>query len=269
MWLRALVNTNNGTGYEVKFFTSADGITWIQLGATLSAPFPATVRTAADDAFFEIGASNWNSTGDRLAGRFFEVQIRDGEDGPLLAPAAVEEWERYGDAATTFGGEPTLYVINASHSGSNLDYHTDATRLKRMTPNYGQVAIVINDGHNEGGRTGSRWMQPLKGWGDALLARLPNGSISVIGQNPHTSAWTNESLYGPEHVTRIMEASTLAARNGWGFINVYQAYLNDHRGVAELLSGDGLHPKTNAEAGGADSGYALSGDTLAAAATVL
>ncbi|MDV6304451.1 hypothetical protein R3P93_17970 [Rhodococcus cerastii] len=47
-----------------------------------------------------------------------------------------------------------MISTNGSRSGAAIDYRTNRTRLKMETPNYGQVAAISNDSHNEGGRSG-------------------------------------------------------------------------------------------------------------------
>jgi hypothetical protein len=202
-----------GTGGMAKFYTAAvtDGAPWVQLGADVPISFPTSALwTVAAGAFWEVGGGGWQPAGTPFHGKIFEVQIRDGENGPLIAPASLDQWERYGDAATSPGGAPTLYVLNASRSGSAMTYHTGPASLKKETPNYGQVAAIFNDSHNEGSLTGSQWIPPYAAWVAAVLGRLPAVAINVLGQNPHTSAWANEAAYGPDHVTREMELSAAA-----------------------------------------------------------
>lgn len=265
IWVRATMEHVPGTGFSVNFYTSPadDGIAWTKLGATVTGGNSSTpaMWTSVAGSFFEVGARGWQPAAVPFSGgKIAEVQIRDGVDGPLVAPAAPEVWERYGDSATSFGGAPTLYLLNASRSGSGMAYHKDPTRLKKETPDYGQVALLFNDGHNEATASGSTWIPPYEAWVTSVKGRLPNAAINVVGQNPHTSAWVNEAAYGQEHVKRILELSAAAARLGWGFINVFQAYLDDPRGVAALISPDGLHPIAD--------GYVLSGDTVAKAAGI-
>ncbi|WP_157741801.1 SGNH/GDSL hydrolase family protein [Rhodococcus pyridinivorans] len=258
IWVRATVEITPGTGFVAKFYTSADGVTWEQLGANVSGGGAATapLYASADDSFFEIGGIGWQPVANSFAGKVYEVQIRDGLNGPMIAPAAIEVWERYGDPATTYGGAPTVYVLNVARGGSGMSYHTDPARLKLETPDYGQTALIFNDSHNENTASGSTWIPPYEAWVAAVKGRLPNGAVNVVGQNPHTSAWPNEAAYGQEHVKRVMELSAAASRLGWGFINIYQAFLDGN--LAELISSDGLHPTPT--------GYALGGDTIARAA---
>jgi hypothetical protein len=264
IWLRCVQTVTPNSGYSFSFYTSTDGVAWTQLGTTISgtnASQPA-MWTPSTGHFVEVGGFGWQPVATPLTGaQFYEVDVRDGAGGPSVVPRSINRWERYGDSSTTYGGAPTLYVLNASRSGSAMSYHTDPTRLKKETPDYGQVLAIFNDSHNEATSTGSLWVPPYQSWVQSVQGRLTSATIAVIGQNPHTSAWANEAQYGPEHVTRIFELSALAAASGWAFVNIYQAYQNDARSVVNLIGPDGLHPTPD--------GYALSGDTVARAAGIL
>ena len=242
-WFRCTWVFESGVRQVIKFYTSADAVTWTQLGPTQD--YPGDVRPVHQSvgAFFEIGGEGWQPAANTLNGKIIEVRIRDGVDGPLIAPALPELWERYPEANTTFGGAPTLIYINGSRSGAAMDYHTNTNRLKMETPNYGQVAAIFNNSHNEGGRSGSQWLPPYEAWVAAVQSRLPKATATVVGQNPHMSTWPNEAAYGLDHQTRIAELVTLAARKGWGFLDLYSAYLFDGRPLSALIGPDGLHPQ--------------------------
>lgn len=244
IWVRVTATMNLSTGYDVKYYTSTDGVAWTQLGASITySGALAAVMVDTAESMFEIGAEGWQPTGNIMTGKVYEVQIRDGIDGPLMTSGNLLDWDRYGDPSTTFGGAPTLYVINGAHSGQNLAYFSDPTRLKKMIQNYGQSAQFFSTSHNEGDIQGQKyWVKPYRDWVTAALARLPRASAVVVGQNPHTSAWPNEATYGASHVIRLAELSTLAGQQGWGYLDAYKAFQKDPRGVAALLESDGLHP---------------------------
>jgi lysophospholipase L1-like esterase len=242
-WLRVTNEIVPGTSETCKFYTSTDGVTWTQLGTTQSFSGAASAMFATVVPQFEIGAEDWQPSSGAALGKLYEVQIRDGINGPMIAPALPELWERYGDAATSLGGSPTLTLINASRSGSDMSYHTDPVRLKLETPNYGQVLAIFDDSHNEVAKVGgAQWTKPLTDWVAAVQARLPLASAAIVGQNPHTSAWANETLYGPSHQRRIDEARALAGVKRWGFLDFYGGFLRDPRGLTALVQSDGLHP---------------------------
>lgn len=247
IWVRALYEYTAGTGFSAKFYTSPadDGVTWTQLGTTVSGgnSSTATMWPASAGAFFEIGGRAWQPAANPFSGTIHSVQIRDGADGPLLAPADVERWQRYTDSATTFTGAPTLTLLNASRSGTDMAYHLDPVRQARQCSDYGQSLVIFNDSHNEVGKSGPvEWIDPYSAWVAAVQSKLPRASVAVVAQNPHTSAWANEANYGYSHIQRLDEVRSLASAKGWGLIDLYSEFKNDPRGLATLISPDGLHP---------------------------
>lgn len=263
LWVCGVCTIDPGVSGDIKFYTSTNGVDWTQLGTTITISTPwAAIWTPVEGSFFEIAGENWPSTASVFKGKIYEVFFRDGFEGKSVVPNNIESWERTANSATTYGGAPTIYFLNASWSGSAIADHNVEPRLGKETVNYGQTAVVINDGHNESTKSGqTNWITPYSSWVTNIKARLPKALVNVVGQNPHTSVWPNEAAYGQEHITRIFELSDAAVKNGWGFINVYQAYLNDSRGVVNLIKADdGLHPNQD--------GYYLSGDTVALSAGV-
>lgn len=274
IWVRATLEITPGTGFVVKFYTSPadDGVNWTKLGDDRPGGSVGTVamHQAVDGAYVEFGASGWQPTSSPLTGAtIYEVQVRDGVNGPTLTPCNIESLERFGDPSTTYVGAPTLYVLNASRSGQDMAYHTDPVRLKKETQDYGQQAIIINNSHNESSKSGPAWIAGLEAWGAALTARLRDAVIHLIGQNPHQSGWPNEAAFGPAHIKRTYEASTLAAKKGWGFINVRQAFLDDPRGWTNLVQPNDIHPTPVGTNPANEGGYAVAGDALAKYAAVI
>jgi hypothetical protein len=83
LWVRVTLDVDNGAaGRDIKFYTSTDGVDWTQLGATVT---QAGVTSIFDStAEVNVGAYN-NGASERLAGRVFSAQIRDGIDGTIVA----------------------------------------------------------------------------------------------------------------------------------------------------------------------------------------
>lgn len=86
MWLRATLTVNNGAaGNDVKFYTSTDGATWTQLGAT--------VTTAGTTAIFNstaalvVGAYTNAGTVEPYTGQFYQARVYQGILGTLRADA--------------------------------------------------------------------------------------------------------------------------------------------------------------------------------------
>jgi hypothetical protein len=197
----------------------------------------------AGTGFFELGADNWQPSGDPANGRIYEAQIRDGVDGPTIAPCLPELWEQYGDGSVTFGGAPTLYLVNTSISGSRMTAHSSAAQVALETPNYGQQIQVFNDSHNETNASGpAGWISPYQAWVAAFQARLPLTKPVAVLQNPHTNAWVNEAAYGQAHPVRLDELRALANAQNWGIVDLFGAFTNDGRGPTQLIQSDGLHP---------------------------
>lgn len=73
-WVRAILDVDNGAvGNDVKFYTSTDGQTWTQLGATVTT---AAVTAIADTtALATVGATGNAGTIDRLIGNVYSVAI--------------------------------------------------------------------------------------------------------------------------------------------------------------------------------------------------
>lgn len=264
-WLRTTAEVVPGTGaagsITIKFYTSTDKAVWTQVGSTVSY---AGDRTAAWDstADFEVGAYAWQPSNDGLTGKVYEVEIRDGVSGPLIAPVTPEQWQRYPSTATTYGGSPTLRIINASKAGQNMAYLSASSRLARLTPDYGQSIALFATSHNEVEYSGAaQWSTPYASWVNAVLARIPLAAPVAVIQNPHTSAWANETAYGESHKLRMDELRALAGRNRWGMLDLYRAFILDARGVAGLVSSDGLHPT--------QTGYAYSAQVAARLAGIV
>ena len=247
LWLRATLELTPGAegNITVKMWQSPadDGIEWTQVGSTLSYGGARSALYQNGNAFFEVGGEGWQPAGSSINGRLYEMQIRDGLNGPCLTPCLPELWQRYVDDSTSYGGAPTLLLINNSRSGSTMAYHSTAVRLKKETPDYGQLVSFFNTGHNEGSIAGQvEWLNPYKAWTEAVQHRLPTSTVAAVGQNPHTAAWPNELTMGSLHIQRVAELSAAAARYGWGYLDLYRAFLTDSRGVAALILPDGLHP---------------------------
>jgi len=263
VWVRTTVEITSSptSSRTIKFFTSPadDGFTWTQLGNSITSTSSTPIYVPVAGSFFEIGGMGWQPVGAGLQGRIAEVQIRDGVEGRMVAPGLPELWERYPDSSTTFSGSPEFRVYNTARAGTAMSYHTDATRLAKEASDFGQSVLIFCDSHNEVGASGQvGWISPYQAWVDSVQTRLPNTAVMVVKQNPHTTAWLNESAYGYSHKLRLDELERLSAKNSWDVLDVYSAFINDSRGLGVLIDTDGLHPTA--------AGYELMGDVLKKAA---
>lgn len=244
-WLRATLKADNGAaGHDVKFYTSSDGATWTQLGSTITTAGVTTVYQPTAWPF-EFGSRNLGGEALTAASQVYEVQIRDGIDGPILNPPNVAAWllpsASGGGFSGSINGAPVLDVFNGSKPGADLTYLNDATRLPKMLPLVSPLAIFLSDSHNENQISGPQFIGKYKAWVDAVSARHPGVPLVAMTQNPETSPAT----YVTQHGKRRSEIIAITARLGVDVVDVYGAFLADSRGLAALLNSDGLHP-TNA-----------------------
>lgn len=142
------------------------------------------------------------------------------------------------DAATTIQtgtGPRTFTVYNASVSGMGVSYFT-ATRLALMAPVTPHV-VSVNLGHNDS-QTGAAYrashynlMRTLEDW-------FPMAGLTMVAQNPRTSPDTG----GVNGLSRDQAIIDMAGAEGYGLINVTQAFLDTPSWQTVLLLGDGIHP---------------------------
>lgn len=240
LWVRVTLEITVGTGAVIKYYTSTDGGTWTQLSSSISQSGAYTALPFDALDFFELGGSGWGSVANAMVGKIAEVQIRAGVNGRSLTPCLPRLWERNANTGVTYGGSPTLYLANASWSGSTIANHM--ANLDPMCHDYGQTALFLNHSHNQAGRSGqTNWLTPYDEWVTAVSQRVPGAPVVVL-QNPHTSAWANEAQYGISHQLRLRELSRFASRKRWGQLDLYRAFISDPRGVNALMLSDGLHP---------------------------
>jgi hypothetical protein len=154
-WVRALFTPNDGAGNRVlKCYLSDDGLTWTQLGTTVTtAGAVALFNAATEDPYsgFGLGGTAVGAYQPWI-GQIHEVDIRDGQDGPPVAPRLPDLWSRIVTGTPTVSaptvGAPVLTIVNGSHPGGNIAYLGDATRLPKMTPDYGQALVLTSSSHN-------------------------------------------------------------------------------------------------------------------------
>jgi hypothetical protein len=81
LWVRVTLDVDNGaSGNDVKFYTSSDGVTWSQLGSTITTAGTTNIfaSTAIVETTYNVGTSFVP------AGKFYRAQILDGIDGTTV-----------------------------------------------------------------------------------------------------------------------------------------------------------------------------------------
>jgi hypothetical protein len=232
-WLRYVFIPDNGaSGYDFKVYTSADGVTWTQLGST--------VTTAGATALYNNTATAYEVGG--VAGavnstlKVYEVQIRDGVDGPNLVPALPDLWPRNNSSGVLVAGAPVLTIVNGSHTGAPISYLGDATRLPKMTPDYGQLVTFLSDQHNETTWQGPAWIAKYDTWRQQVEAQVPGSPVIILTQNPKTNADT----WYREGAARRLDLIAYARSKSIDYIDTYQAFLD--AGWPGNLMADAIHP---------------------------
>ena len=81
LWIRATLDVDNGAaGYDVKFFTSANGNTWTQLGATVTTLIPTSIFSGTAEIRIGRGASGTQL----MIGKHYRAQVLNGIDGTTV-----------------------------------------------------------------------------------------------------------------------------------------------------------------------------------------
>lgn len=236
-WLRCLFNPDDGAGNRVtKFYTGDDGVAWTQLGTTVTTAGAVTVFTETTTGYQLGGIDSAVAPGADI----FEVQIRNGDGGPQVVPSLPDGWGVYGGATTnaTVSGAPVLTIVNGCNAGSGITYLGDATRLPKLTPDYGQAAIFLSTSHNETRKMGAQWITAYTGWIASVRARLPHGALIPLTQNPELAG----AQYSGMHAQRRMDLIAWSRSAGVDLIDTYGAFLADGRDLATVLLADTIHP---------------------------
>ena len=112
LWVRSTLDVDNGaSGNDVKFYTSTDGITWTQLGSTVTTAGVTSIYSGT--SIVEIGAFNGGSA---AKGKFYRAIIKNGIDGTTVldANAAVITLP----SQTTFtDSSSNAYTVTINKSG--------------------------------------------------------------------------------------------------------------------------------------------------------
>jgi hypothetical protein len=232
-FLRVTLAVATGT---VTFYESTnDGGTWTQIGSPVVVSggniFDSTspLQLASQGGYPGIGSY--------LAGKIYRVGVRNGINGPHVAPVLPELWET--QYAMQFGGAPVCTFVNGSNSGATIAYLADTTRFKMMTPDWGQVAGVFSCSHNDAARLGLSYLADWDSVLSQFRARLPLAQPAIFTQNPRTAPAANIT----EHALRQSQLLTWAAKNGLSAIDHYRAFLQDPRPLNTLVNpADGVHP---------------------------
>ncbi|MFZ1301124.1 MAG: SGNH/GDSL hydrolase family protein [Candidatus Microsaccharimonas sp.] len=255
-WLRATLDVDNDAGgFTKKFFQSTDGITWTQIGSNQTVS-SGTTSIFSSTYTWEAGSRGTGTSGTLDAGsKIYEIDIRDGIDGLSIAPTLPDQWEPTSAGVAPVTGAPIIDIWNCSVGGITMRKQYEFRAMLR--PRINSLVTFVALGHNDNYQISPDYWKVWNTFLDDIQDRNPMTSIVLIAQNPELTGTdtTPDKILGHAHRTRVYEA--LAARRGFGFIDIYQLFQDQFAaGVATstLMYSDGIHPVT--------AGYTLWGQAI-------
>ena len=115
-WIRATLDVDNGsTQNEVKFYTSSDGVSWAQLGSTVTTAGVTNIRDQT--SVLQIGAQG----ADEFIGSIYRAQIYNGIDGTLAFNADFTNRGASNQSFPESSSNAALVTINGSARITHLD----------------------------------------------------------------------------------------------------------------------------------------------------
>jgi hypothetical protein len=235
-WLRAVFTPNDGGGnHTTSFYKSTDGVTWTQIGSTITT---AGALTLFDPGVgYEIGGSNGGVFDATL--KVFEVSIAGSVGGASVVPRLPDLWPPYNTVSAQVVGAPILTFVNGSQPGANIAYLGDSTRLPKMTPNFGQLVTILSDSHNETSTVNREWATLYDTWRIAVQAQLASSPIVITAQNPQTTA----AAWYQQHANRRLDLLGYARTRNFTVVDVAKAFADYGAWSANLMF-DSIHPNT-------------------------
>lgn len=132
LWVRVTHDVDDGAGNNViKFWTSSDGVSWTQLGTTITTVGTVTRR---DDAGALALGMDTNGTSNPMSGKYWQVQIRNNilDDGTGIVFNA--DFTNLADGATSFtessSNAATVTINSTSPADTNDPTYLEYTGTK-------------------------------------------------------------------------------------------------------------------------------------------
>lgn len=119
-WVRATLDINDGGGNRVaRFYISDDGLTWTQLGSTVTTAGATTIFDGT--SVLSIGANELGTT-QRVAGKVYAAKIYNGIAGTLAVDFRLDKVAKGATSVSTPTGE--VWTINGT---AKIRQHDDTT----------------------------------------------------------------------------------------------------------------------------------------------
>ena len=240
--VRVTLDADNGSGgYVVKFYTSDDGVTWVQTGSTTTGGSTTTVFSPNQN--IQIGSRGSNAGSDSagnqhgLFGKIYSAYVSDAIDGASKITPICRTWNAKPYQVGVRNGGPAIHVFNASVAGASLLWAQNAARANHMIKALEEAFVWVSYGHNDGPHhSPSQWLKYLKVITDKIASRIRNPLITLCSQGPRYSPATQETI--DAQALRAALTSIVAKRSGWSFADPFTAYGTDRA----FVQADGVHP---------------------------
>ena len=238
IWIRATLDVDNGaSGHDIKLSYSTDGVSYTQIGTTTTRSGTTSIFDATASNPMEIGARSTSI--EPFTGSIYEVQIRTGIGGYIVAPCLPELWFPASGSSPDPVGSPIISLVNGSNPGWGVVTLDGGIVLEHMTPNYGQVAAIVSSSHNEAGWFGALMYSLWSAYCTSIRDRMPGVPIVALTQNPRIAPATYQYAQSARRRDYLSWEQPL----GWTVIDTYGAFLADGRAMDVLVNNsDGIHP---------------------------
>lgn len=185
-WLRVVHDVDNGAaGNDVKFYQSTDGVTWTQIGTT--------VTTAGTTSHFASGSTIRYSINGNLGSNavgnntIYWAEARAGiptttQGMPTAIPPLLEDWDCDAQSGISFVGAPVLLLQNGSFAGQSTTYFDDATRRVLLNQPCSQRLIFLNTNTNELPSSRTEFLTTYRTWLGHVQALQPNIPVVPVTQ---------------------------------------------------------------------------------------
>jgi hypothetical protein len=220
----------NGTNYDAPIVlqTGTQSRTFTD-GATTNG---SAVITSAAGAAFTVSDVGRPVSGAGIPAGATIVSLSSGTSATMSANATATA-----TGVTVTLGPHALNVYNGSTSGMDEVY--SSTRIAAQIPVTPHL-IIVNYGHNKGNMGDYRaayydYMRRIQDW-------APRAGIVCTAQNPQRTDQPNNKA----HIARAQSIIDLCASEGYGLINVMQAFLDTPNWETTLILPDGIHPTDDA-----------------------
>jgi hypothetical protein len=148
-----------------------------------------------------------------------------------------------GTGTANSGGPFVIDIYNGSASGQAPNYHYNTARWNKHTAVGPFQLVFINHGHNIGSASGPQGAYEIGKLARTVRDKYPLAGIMLTAQNP---AGPSAADFANDYL-RARSVHTLAGIDGYGMVNIFQAFLNNGNYVTNLTnSTDGLWVHPNA-----------------------